>query len=57
MNRKCENCIWFDKCHEAEACDDPASFEEQEAIDIEEYEDDLHMRHEVYMEQVAEQDE
>lgn len=57
--RKCENCIWFDQCHEDEACDnyEPASLEEQEAIDIEAYGEDLHMRHELYMEQVAEQEE
>lgn len=57
--RKCENCIWFDQCHEDEACDnyEPASLEEQEAIDIEAYDKDLHMRHALYMEQVAEQEE
>lgn len=54
---KCENCIWFDQCHEEEACDyySPVSFDEQEATDIEEYEKDLRVRHEIYMEQVYEQ--
>ena len=52
-----KNCIWFDQCHEDEACEsyDPVSFEEQEAMDIEAYEEDLRMRHEIYMEQVKEQ--
>lgn len=55
--RKCENCIWFNQCHEDEVCEDyfPASTEEQEAAEIEEYEADLYMRHELYQEQVAEQ--
>lgn len=58
MSKKCENCIWFDRCHEDEVCDsyDPASLEELEAMDIEAYEKDLHMRHELYMERVEEQD-
>lgn len=58
MSKKCENCIWFDQCHEDEVCDsyEPASLEEQEAMDIEAYEEDLRMRHEHYMEQVEEQD-
>ena len=58
MSKKCENCIWFDQCHEDEICDSyaPASLEEQEAMDIEVYEEDLRMRHELYMEQVEEQD-
>lgn len=57
--RKCENCIWFDQCHEDEVCDsyEPTSLEEQEVMEIESYEEDLRMRHEFYMEQVAEQDE
>lgn len=57
--RKCENCIWFDRCREDEACDsyEPASLEGQEVIDRETYEEDLRTRHELYMEQVAEQDE
>lgn len=56
--RKCENCIWVDQCHEDEACDyyEPASLEEQESIDIESYEEDIHMRHRLYMEQTTEQD-
>ena len=58
MSKKCENCIWFDQCHEDEVCDsyEPASLEEQEAMDIEAYEEDLRMRHKLYMEQVEEQD-
>lgn len=58
MSKKCENCIWFDQCHEGEVCDsyEPASLEEQEAMEIEAYEKDLRMRHELYMEQVEEQD-
>lgn len=58
IDKKCENCIWFDKCHEGEACDDyePSSIEEQEALDMEEYERDLSERHMVYMEQIKEQD-
>lgn len=56
--KNCKNCIWFDQCHEDEVCDsyEPASLEEQETMDIETYEDDLRMRHELYMEQVEEQD-
>lgn len=59
QTHKCENCIWFDQCHENEACDnyEPASLEEQETIDTEAYEEDLLMRHELYMEQVSKQDE
>ena len=58
MSKKCENCIWFDQCHEDEVCDsyEPASLEEQEAMEFEAYEEDLRMRHELYMEQVEEQD-
>ena len=57
MSKKCENCIWFDQCHEDEACEyyDPASTEEQEAMQIAEYNADLLMRHELYEEQIAEQ--
>lgn len=56
--RKCENCIWFDQCHEGEVCDnyEPISLEEQEVLDIKAYEEDLHIRHELYMKQVEEQD-
>lgn len=56
--KNCKNCIWFDQCHEDEVCDsyEPASLEEQEAMDIEAYEEDLRMRHKLYMEQVEEQD-
>lgn len=56
--KNCKNCIWFDQCHEDEVCDsyEPASLEEQEAMGIEAYEEDLRMRHELYMEQVEEQD-
>lgn len=56
--KNCKNCIWFDQCHEDEVCDsyEPASLEEQEAMDIEAYEEDLRMRHGLYMEQVEEQD-
>ena len=58
MSKKCENCIWFDQCHEDEVCDsyEPVSLEEQEAMEIEAYEKDLRMRHKLYMEQVKEQD-
>ena len=58
MSKKCENCIWFDQCHEDEVCDsyESASLEEQEAMDIEAYEEDLCMRHELYTEQVEDQD-
>lgn len=56
--KKCENCIWFDQCHEDEVCDDytPASAEEEEAMEIKAYKEDLRMRHEIYSQQVAEQD-
>lgn len=56
MNKKCENCIWFDQCHEDEACEnyEPASIDEQEAMEIAEYAADLQMRHELYQEQVLE---
>lgn len=58
-NKKCENCIWFDQCHEDEACDsyEPASLEEQEVMELEAHEEDLRMRHKFYMEQVSEQNE
>ena len=56
--RQCENCIWFDQCHEDEACDcyEPASIDEQEAIEIAEYEADLHIRYDIYQELIVEQD-
>lgn len=57
--KNCKNCIWFDQCREDKACDsyEPASLEEQEAMDAAEYEKDLRERHELYQEQIAEQDE
>lgn len=57
--KNCKNCIWFDQCHEDEACDsyEPVSLEEQDAMDAAEYEKDLRERHEIYQEQIAEQDE
>ena len=56
--KNCKNCIWFDQCHEDEACDnyEPASLEEREDMDSTEYARDLRMRHEMYQEQVVEQD-
>lgn len=58
MDRKCLNCIWHDRCHEDEACEsyEPLSLEEQEDAEAEAYNEDLRMRHEFYLEQVAEQD-
>ena len=58
MSKKCENCIWCDQCHEDEVCEnyDPASIDEQEAMEIAEYEADLHIRYELYQELIAEQD-
>lgn len=55
--RKCEDCIWFDQCHEDEVCDcyDPSSNEEQETSLLNTYEADLNMRHELYQEQIDEQ--
>ena len=57
MKKKCESCIWYDKCHEEEACEyyEPTSTEEQELAEKAEYEEDLRMRHELYQEQVEEQ--
>lgn len=57
IDKKCINCIWHDQCHEDEVCDsyEPASIEEQEVIDAEEYARDLFMRHEYYQEQIDEQ--
>ena len=53
-----KNCIWFDQCHEDEVCEgyEPASLDEQEAIDIEAYQQDIDERHKVYSLQVEEQD-
>lgn len=55
--RKCENCIWFDKCAQEIACDDycPASYEEEEAELVSEYKNGLQRRHEYYKELVEEQ--
>lgn len=57
MDRKCENCIWSDKCHEEEACDgyEPAFLEEQEDIDVAAYNADIRMRYEYYQAIVTEQ--
>ena len=54
---KCENCMWYDRCQDSEACEcyEPLSSEEQETIDIAEYKSDLHMRHRYYQEQISEQ--
>ncbi len=57
--RKCERCIWFDQCGKEKPCEyyEPASEEEADMIAKIEYEADLRMRHDLYMEYVKEQDE
>lgn len=58
MSKKCENCIWFDRCNEDAVCEDyeSGSLEEQEGADIEAYYADLRWRHEIYSAQIDEQD-
>ena len=53
----CKNCIWFDQCGQDCVCGEyePASIEESEEELINEYIADLAERHEVYAEQLAEQ--
>lgn len=55
--KRCENCIWFDKCAQETACEDydPISFDEAEGEQIAEYENDLRDRVEDYRELVDEQ--
>lgn len=57
MNKKCENCIWCDRCHDSETCEyyESESFKEQEDADIEAYNADLRLRHEIYSAHIAEQ--
>lgn len=57
-NKKCENCIWFDKCGSETPCDDyyPVSEEEAAEMQLKEYRSDLLDRHEEYRGQVEEQD-
>lgn len=56
---ECKRCIWYDLCAEDGVCDsyEPASFEEQETVEVMAYEEDLHARHELYISQVSEQNE
>lgn len=56
-NRKCENCIWFDKCGGESPCDEyyPASEEEATELELKAYRKDLLDRHEEYRGQVEEQ--
>lgn len=56
---KCENCIWFDQCHENEICDNytPASTEELEDMDMSDYNGELRIRNSLYQRQVNEQSE
>ncbi len=58
MYKNCESCVWFDQCREDEVCDyyAPMFTEEQDDIDAAIYEAELLERHEVYLEQVLEQD-
>lgn len=57
--RKCERCIWFDQCSQEKPCEyyEPVSEEEADMTAKIEYEADLRMRHDLYMEYVKEQDE
>ena len=57
---KCETCMWRDGCAEAiKNCEDytPSSAELYENMMIDEYENDLLVRHTVYGEQVEEYNE
>lgn len=57
-NKECKKCIWFDQCHESEVCEDytPALTEEEEDnVKAELYMEDLDERHELYREQLLEQ--
>ena len=57
FTRKCENCIWVDQCAQEVACEDycPASQDELEEIQCDEFNSDLKDRHEYYHEQIEEQ--
>lgn len=58
--RKCEDCIWFDKCNEQESvCEDyyPASEEECDEMLSKQYVADLDERHKYYQELIKEQEE
>lgn len=56
--RKCEGCIWFDQCGDAEACDmyTPCSSAEDVEVAEEEYARDLDNRHDLYIAHIDEQD-
>lgn len=53
-HRKCEDCIWFEQCGQEEICEcyTPESMEED---DINNYNEDLMMREDVYAEHLDEQ--
>lgn len=53
----CKNCIWFEQCGQDCACSEyePASIGESEEALIDAYIADLTERHELYAEQLAEQ--
>ena len=55
--KKCKNCIWFDQCGQENACEDytPVSEAEYDAIQAGEYDSDLSLRHNIFMEQIEEQ--
>jgi hypothetical protein len=63
MNKNCKHCLWYSCCEYVGECDgdgcecyEPADEEEADRIASEEYEDDLRIRQDIYMEQVGEQD-
>lgn len=56
MSRSCRNCIWFEQCHEDEACDcyDPVVLNEQDEADVADYEAELEVRFKTYQRQISE---
>ena len=55
--KKCEKCIWFDKCANEVVCDDycPAELNDEEVEQVAEYENDLRDRFQYYKELIEEQ--
>ena len=53
--RKCEDCYWFGRCDQTSPCEffDPLYMD---AVLEAEYEQDLLMRHHIYMRQIEDQD-
>lgn len=56
-NKKCEDCIWFDKCGGLATCEwfDSGVLTEQAEESIQFYEDDFAFRTQLYINQVEEQ--